>query len=80
MASRIRIGMLGTRHGHAAGKWRALRTNAHVEAAGIYEPDPLEMDRFPDAQWLRSARELLEDQTVTAIAVEARNHQSLPLA
>jgi predicted dehydrogenase len=80
MASRIRIGMLGTRHGHAAGKWLALCTNAQVEAAGIYEPDPLEMDRFQDAQWLRSANELLDDQTITAIAVEARNHQSLPLA
>jgi predicted dehydrogenase len=80
MASRIRIGMLGTRHGHAAGKWLALCTSAQVEAAGIYEPDPLEMDRFQDAQWLRSASQLLDDPTVTAIAVEARNHQSLPLA
>ena len=46
MASRIRIGMLGTRHGHAAGKWLALCTNAQVEAAGIYDPDPLLKERF----------------------------------
>ena len=61
MASRIRIGMLGTRHGHAPGKWLALCTNTQVETAGIYDPDPLDMHRFPDAHWLGSARELLED-------------------
>src|SRR5437879_7383332 len=80
MASRIRIGMLGTRHGHAAGKWLALCTNAQVEAAGIYDPDPLLKERFSGARWLRSAAELLEDPSVAAIAVEARNHQSLSLA
>jgi predicted dehydrogenase len=80
MANRIRIGMLGTRHGHASGKWLALCTNPHVEAAGIYDPDPLLMDRFPGARWLRSAEELLQDPLISAIAVEARNHESLPLA
>ena len=80
MASRIRIGMLGTRHGHAAGKWLALCTNAQVEAAGIYDPDPLLKERFSGARWLRSAAELLEDPSVAAIAIEARNHQSLSLA
>ena len=72
--------MLGTRHGHAAGKWLALRTNTQVETAGIYDPDPLHPDRFPGAQWRRSASELLNDPSVAAIAVEARNHQSLSLA
>lgn len=80
MASRIRIGVLGTRHGHAAGKWEALCTNAQVEAVGIYDADPLLKERFPGARWLRSAAELLEDASVAAIAIEARNHQSLPLA
>src|SRR5205807_3214343 len=61
-------------------KWLALCTKAQVDAAGIYDPDPLEMGRFQDAQWLRSASELLEDPSVAAIAVEARNHQSLSLA
>src|SRR5579864_1044513 len=77
---RMRIGMLGTRHGHAAGKWQALCSNPRVEAVGIYDPDPLRKERFPDANWLGSPDELLQDQTIEAIAVEARNHQSLPLA
>lgn len=80
MDGRVRIGMLGTRHGHAAGKWLAMCANPQVEAVGIYDPDPLERDRFEAARWLSSASELLDDRTVTAVAIEARNHQSLPLA
>ena len=80
MTGRVRIGMLGTRHGHAAGKWQALCTNPLVEPVGIYDPDPAPKDQFPDARWMPSAEALLEDPTVAAVAVEARNHQSLPLA
>jgi predicted dehydrogenase len=77
---RLRVGMLGTRHGHAAGKWQALCTNPLVETVGIYDPDPASRDRFPGARWLPSADALLEDPSVPALAVEARNYQSLPLA
>ena len=80
MTRRVRIGMLGTRHGHAAGKWQSLCTNPLVEPVGIYDPDPAPKDQFPDARWMPSAEALLEDPTVAAVAVEARNHQSLPLA
>jgi predicted dehydrogenase len=72
--------MLGTRHGHAAGKWQALVTNPNVEAVGIYDADPLGKERFADARWFASADELLHDPSVVAIAVEGRNHQSLPMA
>jgi predicted dehydrogenase len=72
--------MLGTRHGHAAGKWRAMYANPLVEPVGIYDPDPAPRDRFPGARWLPSADALLGDPSVAAVAVEARNHQSLPLA
>jgi predicted dehydrogenase len=80
VAHRIRIGMLGTRHGHAAGKWQSLCSNPLVEPVGIYDPDPAPRARFAEARWLDSAEALLQDPSVTAIAVEARNHQSLPLA
>ena len=72
--------MLGTRHGHAAGKWQAMCANPLVEPVGIYDPDPAPRDGFPGARWLPSADALLEDPSVAAVAVEARNHQSLPLA
>jgi predicted dehydrogenase len=76
----VRIGMLGARHGHAAGKWQALCANPLVEPVGIYEPGPIANDLFPGARWLPSVDAILQDPSVVAVAVEARNHQSLPLA
>ena len=35
----LRIGQIGTRHGHAAGKWRALASSPDVEAGGGWEAD-----------------------------------------
>jgi predicted dehydrogenase len=77
---RVRVGMLGARHGHAVGKWLALRANPLVEFVGIYEPGSKLEDQFPGARWLPSADVLLHDPSVVAIAVEARNDESLPLA
>jgi predicted dehydrogenase len=58
--------MLGTRHGHAVGKWQALAAHPGVEPVGIYDPDPLTPDRFAEARWLRSADELLQDASIAA--------------
>jgi predicted dehydrogenase len=78
----VRIGQIGTRHGHALGKWLALRANPDVEAVGIYEPDP-SLRNQPDymgATWFSSAAPILADPTVTAVAVEGRNDESLGMA
>jgi predicted dehydrogenase len=79
---RIRFGQLGTRHGHAAGKWQALLTNPDVDPVGIFEPETTFRERgeFPKARWCTSAAELLEDPSVSAVAIEGRNHQSLSMA
>ena len=53
--------MLGTRHGHAVGKWQALCANPLVEPVGIYDPEPASKDQFRGARWLPSADTLLED-------------------
>jgi predicted dehydrogenase len=74
----VRIGQFGTRHGHAAGKWRALCTNSDVEAVGIWDAQALGPERFSDARWFASANELLEH--VDAVAIEGRNHESLAMA
>jgi predicted dehydrogenase len=77
-----RIAQVGTGHGHAPGKWRALCANADVEAVGIYEPEPASRnprELFSGARWL-SESEVFEDRSVEAVAIEARNHASLPLA
>jgi predicted dehydrogenase len=82
----VKIGQLGTRHGHAEGKWLALRSHPDVDAVGVWEPDPAQraaaQDRagFAGARFFASADELLCDPTVLAVAVEGRNHESLAMA
>ena len=36
---RMRVAQVGTRHGHAAGKLRAMLDSSEVEVVGVYEPD-----------------------------------------
>ena len=82
----VRIGQIGTKHGHARGKWRALRSNPNVEAVGIWEPDPQARaagqrdEAYADARWCRSADEVLGDGTVAVVAIEGRNDESLAMA
>jgi predicted dehydrogenase len=82
----VRIGQVGTKHGHARGKWRALCTNPDVEAVGIWEPDRAARaagqhdPAYADARWCASADELLGDPSVAALAIEGRNDESLAMA
>jgi predicted dehydrogenase len=78
----LRIAQIGTRHGHAEGKWRALRSNPNVEAVGIWEPDTSRRGRseFAGARWFGSEDELLNDAGIVAVAIEGRNHESLAMA
>jgi predicted dehydrogenase len=82
--SPLRIAQYGTKHGHAAGKLLALKTNPQVELAGVFEPD-LERRRelegaggpYAGVRWYDHARELLDDPTIVAVASEGRNDESL---
>jgi predicted dehydrogenase len=82
----VRIGQIGTKHGHARGKWRALLTNAAVEPAGIWEPDASARaaqqadDEYAGARWCADAGALLGDASVVAVAIEGRNDESLAMA
>jgi predicted dehydrogenase len=82
----VRIGQIGTKHGHARGKWRAMVTNAEVETVAIWEPDAERRaaeqgaEQYAGARWATSADELLSDPTVTAIAIEGLNPESLSMA
>ncbi|MFN8526190.1 MAG: Gfo/Idh/MocA family oxidoreductase [Chloroflexota bacterium] len=77
----IRVGQIGTKHGHALGKWLALRASPDVEIAGIWEPDRAARDeRYLGARWVDSADVLLRDPAVVALAIEGRNDESLPMA
>lgn len=82
----LRIGQIGTKHGHAAGKWRALVASLDVEAVGIWEPDEQARSArqgdqaYAGAHWCSSADELLADPAVAALAIEGRNDESLAMA
>src|SRR5690242_11038790 len=80
----IRIVQYGTKHGHAAGKLDSLRRNPRVELAGVFEPDSerrRELEHadghYQDVRWFNDAREILEDQSIMAVASEGRNDESL---
>ena len=82
----VRIGQIGTKHGHARGKWLALQTNPDVEAVGIWEPDAAVRSarqgdaEYEGARWCADADELLGDASVMAVAIEGRNDESLAMA
>lgn len=82
----IPMGQYGTKHGHAAGKARAMRENPDVELVGVYEPDPEAREiarasgEYRDIRFLQSIDELLGDSRVVAVAIEGCNRESLAMA
>ncbi len=81
--ARIRMAQIGTKHGHAAGKLRAMQDNPHVEVVGIYEPDTAQRARIQDQEpyrgvhWFTSPGEILTDASIVAVASEGANTESL---
>lgn len=82
--SQIKMAQYGTKHGHAAGKWVAMRENPDVDLVGVYEPDTAQRQRladadgpFQNAHWYESEAEMLDDKRIIAIASEGANHESL---
>ena len=82
----IRMVQYGTKHGHAAGKARAMRTNPDVELLGVFEPDPQARAAarahadYANLRFYESADEMLGDSSVVAVAIEGRNAESLAMA
>ncbi len=83
----IRIAQYGTKHGHAAGKLEALRSNPGVELAGVFEPDRerrAECERsgapYDHLRWFATEADMLGDPTIVAVAAEGRNDESLQQA
>ena len=82
--ARIRMAQYGTKHGHAAGKLRAMEANTDVGIAGVFEPDAQQRamlqesdGSFASAHWFADKREMLEDESIVAIASEGPNAESL---
>jgi predicted dehydrogenase len=82
--AKIRMAQYGTKHGHARGKLQAMLVNPDVEVAGVFEPDEerrakLQTDgsAFNNVRLFTDAAEMLEDETIVAVASEGDNAESL---
>ncbi|MBM3277638.1 MAG: Gfo/Idh/MocA family oxidoreductase [Candidatus Handelsmanbacteria bacterium] len=81
--AKIRMAQYGTGHGHASGKWLAMKKSAEVELVGIFEPDPERRKAaegrapYDGARWFDSVDQMLGDQSIVAVASEGRNIESL---
>jgi predicted dehydrogenase len=81
--SKIRTGMLGTRHSHFSGKLKAMMDSPDYEIAGIVEnaaaaKSRLQKDlRVASIRWM-SEEELLKDQSIHLIVVECNAWEALP--
>lgn len=73
--SRIKIGQIGVKHAHAAGKMEVYRENPDYDVIGIVEPDDAawaRAEKTPTYQGLKrlSVEELLNTPGLRAVAVE----------
>lgn len=82
--TKIRMAQYGTKHGHARGKLNAMLSNPNVEVAGVFEPDEAHRSKlqangsWPDnVHWFSDADEMLDDETIVAVASEGSNAESL---
>ena len=79
----IKLAQYGTKHGHAAGKLRAMQTNAEVEVVGVFEPDErqreemAQSDSYAGVYWFESEAAMLGDASIVGIASEGANVESL---
>jgi predicted dehydrogenase len=80
---KIRVGILGTQHGHFRGKLAALQASADFEVAAVCEPDPdalarMKRDsRYAGLPWV-SEKELLGDPSTQVIVVECKFWEAIP--
>jgi len=80
----IKMAQYGIAHAHAAGKMGAMKENADVDFCGVFEPNPqIRAEResaYRDAHWFSSKEEILEDDSIVAIAVEGQVCDNLAFA
>ncbi|MCG9127152.1 Gfo/Idh/MocA family oxidoreductase [Candidatus Poribacteria bacterium] len=82
--AKIRMAQYGTKHGHARGKLQAMLDNPDVEVTGVFEPDIERRQQlksgnnaFKDVYYYSDSDEMLQDDTIVAIASEGNNAESL---
>ena len=79
----MRVAQIGTKHGHALGVLRVMQDNPDVEVVGCHEPDPqrqrwcMESEPWQGVDWIDNFNDILEDDSITAVASEGANRESL---
>ena len=79
----IRVGFLGTQHGHLRSKLRALRANTDFDLVSVHEHDEALQkrikgeERFAGLKWV-SEDDLLADDSLDMIIVECKIWQAIP--
>ena len=79
----IRVGMLGTQHGHFRGKLAALQASPDYEVAAVCEPDPTALatvkkdSRFAGLPWV-AEQALLGDPSIQLVVVECKFWEAIP--
>ena len=79
----MRVAQIGTKHGHARGVLAVMEQNPDVEVVGCYEPDPARLEwcqaseTWQGVNWLESFDDILDDDSITAVASEGANRESL---
>ncbi len=83
---RIRVGQIGTKHGHASGKWEALKKQSeHFELIGIVEADQSQKEKvqrtapYADCTWL-TMEQLLRVPGLQLVFVETEIDQLLSVS
>lgn len=83
---KIRFAQYGIAHAHAAGKAAVLKADPDIEFCGVYEPDPaVRRERgahevYRGVRWFSSEDEILDDETIVAVAVEGVVSENLAIA
>jgi len=82
----MRMAQYGIAHDHAHDKARVLSQTEEVEFVGVYEPDKQKLERlggqaeYQGVHWFESKEEMLEDDSIVAIAVEGEIFDNLRFA
>src|SRR5262245_9609856 len=69
---KIRVAVVGTGHGHALSKIRALRSMQEYDLVGVCRPDPSEPaegEALRNVRWL-SIEQILDDAPIEMVAIE----------
>ncbi len=83
---KIKFAQYGISHDHAAGKARVLKESNQVEFCGVFEPSPEVRQThganpaYEGVHWFDAKEEILEDETVVAVAAQGRVSQNLAFA